>query len=206
VSAEDQDAANARIPDLLHTPAAVRFVRAEPLLGPLDLTRVQWPKSCDCTDHSPSLNALIGAVYCAGCCEGPEAMDLPTINWVIVGGESGPGARSMDPVWVRALRDQCHSWDVAFFFNHWGSWLVGERVSEGELGFFVRFQDGDEFHIVSDGHDIVLCGAEDSDHPKHLWSKYWADGRGNLAKRPGKGRAGRTLDGAIYAEWPRNVA
>jgi protein gp37 len=46
--------------------------------------------------------------------------DLRRINWVIVGGESGPGARPMNPDWVREIRDQCHARGVAFFFKQWG--------------------------------------------------------------------------------------
>jgi len=51
------------------------------------------------------------------------AVDLSAINWVIVGGESGPGARRMDPAWVRRIRDQCIEQDVPFFFKQWGGVL-----------------------------------------------------------------------------------
>jgi len=72
--------------DLLReVPAAVRFVSAEPLLGPL------------------------------------EGLDLDGIDWLILGGESGPGARPMHPVWARHLRDQCLDSSVAFFFKQWGA-------------------------------------------------------------------------------------
>lgn len=87
-SCENQPAANARIPDLLATPAAVRFVSCEPMLGPIDLQ--QWLK--------------IGDEY-------------STINWVIVGGESGHGARQMHPDWARSLRDQCAAASVPFFMK-----------------------------------------------------------------------------------------
>ena len=70
--------------DVLETPAAVRFISAEPLLGPL-----------------PSL-------------------DLTGIDWLIVGGESGPGARAMDPDWARDLRDRCKAAGVAFFMKQMG--------------------------------------------------------------------------------------
>ena len=85
VSVEDQKRADERIPLLLETPAAVRFVSAEPLLGPVDFG---------------------------------EALDQ--IDWVIVGGESGPGARPMNPDWVRSIRDQCQFVEVPFFFKQWG--------------------------------------------------------------------------------------
>jgi protein gp37 len=53
-------------------------------------------------------------------------IDLRGISWVIVGGESGPGARRMDPAWVRSIRDQCRAAGVPFFFKQWG----GVRKSE----------------------------------------------------------------------------
>ena len=93
VSVEDQDTANERIQDLLHTPATVRFLSIEPLLGPVKL-----PWLLDETGRRQ-----IGA--------------QPGIRWVIVGGESGPNARPMDPDWARSLRDQCKAAGVAFFMK-----------------------------------------------------------------------------------------
>lgn len=58
-----------------------------------------------------SLEPLLGPL--------PE-LDLTRIDWVIVGGESGPGARPMDPAWVLDLRDQCLNAGVAFYFKQWG--------------------------------------------------------------------------------------
>ncbi|MHB0884511.1 MAG: DUF5131 family protein [Bacillota bacterium] len=58
-------------------------------------------------------------------------MDLRNIDWVIVGGESGPGARAMDPSWVSDVRDQCQAADVAFFFKQWGG--VNKKRSGREL-------------------------------------------------------------------------
>ncbi len=97
VSAERQQEADERIPDLLKTPAAVRFVSLEPLLGPIDLVR-----------FVPSW----------------DAVPLMPIDWVIVGGESGRNARPMHPDWARSLRDQCTAAGVAFFFKQWGGWSV----------------------------------------------------------------------------------
>jgi protein gp37 len=103
VSIEDQQRANERIPDLLATPAAIRFISAEPLLGPVDI---------DCPDvdwmAQPEGNGIVG--------------DRLKIDWVIAGGESGPGARPMHPAWARALRDQCARADIAFHFKQWGEW------------------------------------------------------------------------------------
>jgi|SRR5690554_3138232 len=83
-----------RVDDLRATPAEVRFLSAEPLLGPL-----------------PSL-------------------DLAGIDWLIVGGESGPGARPIDPGWVRDLRDRCLDAGVPFFFKQWGEWVHRDQMPE----------------------------------------------------------------------------
>lgn len=115
VSAEDQARADERIPDLLATPAAVRFLSAEPLLGQLDLLVT------DSRGHE--ISALRGLA-----CDptDPDAPDLVyrtgKLDWVIVGGESGHGARPMHPEWARSLRDQCTRAGVPFFFKQWGEW------------------------------------------------------------------------------------
>lgn len=98
-SVEDQDNADRRLPHLLDTPAAVRWVSAEPLLGPVDLTPY-----------------------------------LPGLDWVVIGGESGPGARPMEPAWARSLRDQCVSARVPFFFKQWGSWAPNGARGIGRFG------------------------------------------------------------------------
>jgi protein gp37 len=77
-----------RVDDLRATPAKVKFLSAEPLLGPL---------------YTPE-----------------TSLDLDKINWVITGGESGPGARPCDPEWVRGIRDACASNGIAFFHKQWG--------------------------------------------------------------------------------------
>ena len=101
VSVEDQDTADERIPLLLETPAAIRFVSYEPALGPLRLDRfVEFE-----TDNN-----------------GPI---LPGINWLIAGGESGPNARPSHPDWFRSARDQCAEAGVAYFFKQWGEWSFG---------------------------------------------------------------------------------
>ncbi len=113
VSVEDQDAAEERIPLLLDTPAAVRFVSCEPLLGPVDLD--QWTvrdlSEC-CTEHMPWLRQPDDPG------DGPPSGGL---DWVIAGGESGPRARPAHPDWFRGLRDQCQAAGVAFHFKQHGA-------------------------------------------------------------------------------------
>lgn len=94
VSVEDQKRADLRIPALLDSPAAVRFLSCEPLLGGVDL-KAHWLR---------------------------PTFPGPRISWAIIGGESGPGARPMHPDWARHLRDQCQAAGVPFFFKQWGSW------------------------------------------------------------------------------------
>lgn len=104
VSVEDQAAADERIPALLAIPAAVRFLSCEPLLGPVNLRRLQvgggWYDSLEGWRDVPT-----GPV--------PEAV----VDWVIAGGESGHGARDMNPEWARSLMDQCERAGVAFFMK-----------------------------------------------------------------------------------------
>lgn len=106
VSAEDQQRANLRIPALLDTPAAVRFVSAEPLLGRIDLAAT-FAKA------TPKF-------------DGDQLRVSDVLHWVIVGGESGPGARPMHPDWARQLRDQCEAAGVAYFFKQRGEWSWNE--------------------------------------------------------------------------------
>lgn len=106
--------AGARIPSLLHTPASLRFVSCEPLLGPVDL-EFGWNNDLARWDS-----------------QGRE-LPLRRIDWVIAGGETGRDARPTHPNWVRSLRDQCTAADVPFWFNGWGEFL--SAVVEDDPGF-----------------------------------------------------------------------
>ena len=147
-SCEDQKRADERIPHLLTTPAARRFVSAEPLLGPIDmrtwLSDEDGCEGCDDGGDGPNRcarNDLPRAEQCPtkfavfNCTEGPrDALGCPewvgadrvTLDLVIIGGESGPDARPMHPDWVRSIRDQCVPAGVPFFFKQWGEWAPGE--------------------------------------------------------------------------------
>ena len=118
VSAENQHWADERIPLLLQTPAAVHFISAEPLLG--DLNIEPW---IPVNAHS-TYRAARGAVKYAS---------LPSLDWVIVGGESGAGHRPMDLAWVRSLRDQCRAAGVAYFGKQAGGPRPGIPLP-GDLG------------------------------------------------------------------------
>ena len=97
VSVEDQRAAGLRLPALERTPAAVRFISAEPLLGPVNLDR-----------HLLQ-----------------DRAGRPLISWVIVGGESGSGARPMELDWVRSIVNQCRDAGVPVFVKQLGSRWAG---------------------------------------------------------------------------------
>lgn len=108
VSAERQQEWDERTDHLRNTLAAIRFVSAEPLLGQIYATKALHEPDCDIIEHG-----IAGTCTC----------DKPRLDWVIVGGESGHGARSMHPDWARSLRDQCTAAGVAFFFKQWGEWM-----------------------------------------------------------------------------------
>lgn len=146
VSVEDQSTADLRIPALLDTPAAVRWISAEPLLGPVDLRDYvdRWHEddggTCD-WGHCDRAAVAVRRDFTHG---DPRYVSmLPVcelhrgIDWVVVGGESGPGARPMHPEWARTLRDQCAATGVPYFFKQWGEHgpdgrRVGRRAS-GDL-------------------------------------------------------------------------
>lgn len=111
-SVEDQANADKRIPYLLDTPAHVRFLSVEPMLGPVDLSpdRSPYPSGhwLRFGEHSP--------------------YGVRPIHWVIVGGESGRGARRFDPDWARSIRDQCAAAGVAFFMKQLGGFRPGTKL------------------------------------------------------------------------------
>lgn len=112
----NQAEADAKIPVLLATPAAKRFVSIEPMLGPMDLTSIEYLEGViEGADESGMLDALRGLTM-------DDAPTHPALDWVICGGETGPGSRPMHPDWVRSLRDQCQEATVPFFFKSWGEW------------------------------------------------------------------------------------
>ena len=117
-SVEGQEAAYQRIPFLLEVPAWQHFLSIEPLLGPVDLTSIPW--------DGYELNALKGQA------RGRITRDIiqtAKLDWVIVGGESGPGARPMHLEWARQLRDSCNQFGVEFLFKQWGEWSPTNQIA-----------------------------------------------------------------------------
>jgi len=114
----NQAEADRDVPKLLRTPAAVRFLSVEPMLGPINLTSVPVGGGHGHHEFDPIItgNALRRA-----------DREAPHLHWVICGGESGPKARPMHPDWARSLRDQCADAGVPFLFKQWGEWVEADR-------------------------------------------------------------------------------
>lgn len=187
-SAGSQKTASQNIPHLLQTPAAVRFVSAEPLLGPIDLSALNA-----CSENSFYQDALSGEFWDHE--NGPLNLEITgseasgaKIDWVIVGGESGRKARPMHPDWARSFRDQCVSADVPFFFKQWGEWAPGENVPAESLKGVCA--DATWFNNQWDFDQTRMANPEDKwDCPADVY-------------RIGKKAAGRNLYGHEWNEVP----
>ena len=229
VSVEDQATAEERIPLLLQVPAAVRWISAEPLLAKLNI--LKWidpwtcsncdyhgceqdsgPERCDSCDQGLAYDEKLGFGVCQKCgamedeseevgraC--PEcgiangwSQDLgykfesrggaPLIDWVVAGGESGPNARPVHPDWVRSLRGQCNSAGTPFFFKQWGEYAPNCKDKSKER-VYVSVHDGGFFSVQPD----------EKPRQSHLLDR-------GAMQRVGKKKAGRTLDGREWSQYP----
>jgi protein gp37 len=179
VSTERQQEADERIPLLLQTPAAIRFISAEPLLGPIDLTKIPVPddQAGKYAGHGYSFSALERE-------DDLKLFNSPSqLDWVIVGGESGPGARPMHPDWARSLRNQCSAAGVPFFFKQWGEWAPS--TPEAAAG-----NPRSGWRCLA-GHPHVAKAAE-----------LYPEAGAAFVEHMGKKRAGRLLDGNLHNEFP----
>lgn len=188
-SIENQEYADKRIPHLLRVPAAVRFLSCEPLLGPVDLSTwlyLDWRSSERKTKN--------GHTY-------QVARNMAQVNWVIVGGESGPQARPIHPAWVRSLRDQCKAAGVAFFMKQWGEWSPGEFTREGTFKGYWQFQRGSTFHEETHGtpEEYSFQGPPDGNYRTRPVIRPWPD---VACLKLGKTWSGRLLDGKEWNEFP----
>ncbi len=190
-SCENQATADERIPHLLKCPAAVRFLSFEPLLGPADLD--PDTHHTDCVFSRVESARQRGECNCDGGCENYEPGErwLEKVHWVIVGGESGPGARPMHPDWVRSIRDQCVAAGVAFFFKGWGEWAPLDAV--GASGWSA-LTDSEYRGRSRRGRGMLHGGPYDGLICVHAVFLPLV--------RIGKKRAGRILDGRTWDEMP----
>ncbi|KVN82222.1 phage Gp37/Gp68 family protein [Burkholderia ubonensis] len=185
----NQAEADRDIPKLLAVPARVRFLSMEPLLGRVRLDAIRsrdW-------DEDLLVNVLTGYGITSPRQEEPHRVMNETIDWVIVGGESGPGARPMHLDWARSLRDQCATAGVPFLFKQHGEWAPGS----GDFGAG-RFETA---AIARDGR-VAPGGYRVEDYPAGAAScDGWA-----MVHRVGKRAAGRHLDGLTHDEFPGGAA
>ena len=199
VSVEDQATADERIPLLLQTPAAVRFVSCEPLLGPVDLNKKFICPECGGAGFEDS-------VYCSFCTGAQAISPIYRLDWVICGGESGPHARPMHPDWASSLRDQCQAAGVPFFFKQWGTWLpVCPQYPENDDDE-PNLDDLDlTAHRICFGNKGTLY-SEDRGLKPDYWCGYQPDPWQNpwFFEKVGKKAAGRTLGGRTWDEFPHN--
>lgn len=159
VSTEDQETANERIPWLLKTPAAVRFVSAEPLLSDINFHELIACPRCGYTQHDQSIH--MDHHLCT--------MEIPnTISQIIVGGETGPKARPMNPTWARSIRDQCRATDTKFFYKGSGNWIVAPNRMK------LNFKPGDpNIHEFEDG--TVMIRTMKRDQERKLDGRRWEE-------------------------------
>jgi protein gp37 len=186
VTTENQATTNQRLPLLLKTPAAKRFISAEPLLGPINY--MHFSNSLLNTKDHPWKNTHL----------------LSGIDWVICGGETGPKARPMHPDWVRLLRDQCIGgvhYKVPFFFKGWGVWSP-EYKSEHEATCVVcgctenNACEGGCSWIENTMLDICSkCG--------NAKTMKWEDN--SLSFHRGKKKSGHMLDDQEYLQFPKTT-
>jgi protein gp37 len=161
-SVEDQAHADKRIPKLLGIPAAVRFLSVEPLLGPVDLHRVQFPRKSGGTGPE---NVLIDPIsdHAREWIKALREMKIPKVDWVIIGGESGPGSRVCNAEWVRALVNQCAASGAACFVKQFGSNCVS-----GVDDFHCAMSDIGRDDVMWKAHLKHSKGGDPSEWPEDL--------------------------------------
>jgi len=171
VSTENQRWADIRIPALLQTPAAVRWISAEPLLGPINLA---------------DQRLLVGPCGSgSGSCSDNSCRSH--LDWVVVGGESGPQARPMHPEWARLLRDQCVDAGIPYFLKQWGSWATREQAP------------GMPYRDPWRSRAVKWIDQAGSTHP---FGDFAGDQSWCLVERASKYVTGRELDGRTWDEMP----
>ena len=165
ITAENQQRFDERWPILAQIPAVIRFVSLEPLLSDINFMKERLGFYCEgCGYTKKDMGFHLDHILCKN--------PTPMIDWVIVGGETGPKARPMHPDWVRSIRDQCKNAGVPFFFKGWGEYCAPSQMPE------------DTFRAWDCEH-----GTEGWDRDKPEW-------------RVGKKKAGYLLDGQEWMDFP----
>lgn len=184
-SIENQPTADKRIGDLLGIrrfyPLIKLFVSYEPALGPVDFTKIRYT-------NKTHLDVLRGWEYYSAA-DVRINKDHPKLDWVIMGGESGPGARPLHPDWPRTVRDQCQAAGVPFFFKQWGEWAVVDKNKQDEYL---------SQHPTPSSAKVVAMVDE---RFTSLATGRWGN-KCQLMHRVGKKAAGCLLDGKEHKERP----
>jgi protein gp37 len=190
ITVVNQEEADRDIPKLLMMPAKKRWLSMEPLLGPVNLRCIGWAGSergfLDATDGTTTYNAAPSSDR--------WSPNLPALDWVVVGGESGNNARPMHPEWARSLRDQCAAAGVPFLFKQWGEWLPGHHYTP-EL----QERDSD---LAQSRYPCAQFDGKNWDIGYRFSFEVEDDG---ALWRVGKKAAGRLLDGRTWDEYPEVV-
>ena len=198
---ENQEIADRNIPHLLDAPAAKRFLSIEPIVGPIDLTRIlapqgqedhgRWEFNCLVEDDTYRFEPDDLKTYNRDVSDGPWH---GAIDWVITGGESGPNARPAHPDWYRQLRDECVYAGVPFHFKQWGEWIPWEFE---HMPTMVSQHGG-----CVDRHELP---ADMDADPKWTDACLYDGDDVCCHQRVGKKAAGRLLDGRTWDDRPTST-
>ena len=160
VSVENQATADERIPILLQTPAAVRWVSVEPLLGPVDLSRAYLTDKCGGKYPFPSLEDEHRTKY------------VHLLDWVVVGGESGPCARPCDLAWIRSIKNQCQAAGVPVFIKQLGARWYDQAARVGIRGSVAMRVDNPLWRWIIQ-QDLKGGDWQDREFPVDLQIREW---------------------------------
>ncbi|MBU9380695.1 phage Gp37/Gp68 family protein [Burkholderia gladioli] len=216
----NQTEADRDVPKLLATPARMRFLSIEPMLGPVDVARWLDPTGVHCMDvcadtryvkagEVETYNADGESVpLCPACGESASWTGYDDgIDWVIAGGESGPVARPAHPDWFRSLRDQCAEASVPFLFKQWGEWHTGARLIGSGEPVFRQFGSHQQWvnkatTWVNGGICLDRHGSELRNGGDFMRARDNGLFPVTIMHRVGKRAAGRLLDGVEHNGFP----
>ncbi len=197
VSVENQQWADTRVPALLETPAAVRWISAEPLLGPVRL-RPEWLTQPPVPGHCVDAD---GQRWHDGC------QHCGRIEWLVAGGETGPGARPLHPEWLRSLRDECVQAGGLFFVKQHGDYLAVPVLDHPDMFGGRAYKHPDGGYSSPSIREVGPTGTMRTAtmrllEPGERTKRTVMLDRDTIALRVGKKRAGRELDGRTWDQYP----
>lgn len=225
----NQAEADRDIPKLLAVPARVRFLSMEPLLGPVDVSRWLDPTGIHCMDVCADTQYVKDDEVETYTDNGERVPLCPAcglsaswtgyddgLDWVIVGGESGPSARPMHPDWARSLRDQCQAAGVPFLFKQWGEWKTISQMEEAEHSALYESRVTAKPHEDQGNLDDIygrkctvpttVLHIDGSTHDITEPMAFLQGTEAMLTFRIGKKAAGRMLDGRTWDQFPAEGA